>query len=139
MNMSATTLCQYCQSPFKRCRNSNGMFCSLLCHSNYKRRLFIEDWLASSSHEKYASLIVSSYIRKYLFDIQGGCCKRCGLSDWMGCQIPLEIDHHDGNSLNNSPSNLSLLCATCHALTPTYKGKNRGAGRLSRSITVLSK
>lgn len=43
--------------------------------------------------------------------------------------IPLEIDHIDGNSENNSEENLRLICPNCHSLTATYKGANRGKGR----------
>jgi 5-methylcytosine-specific restriction endonuclease McrA len=51
-------------------------------------------------------------------------CASCNLSDWLGGPIPLELDHVDGNRLNNNLSNLRLLCPNCHALTPTYRGKN---------------
>ena len=45
--------------------------------------------------------------------------------------IPLEIEHIDGNYLNNSENNLILLCPNCHSLTSTYKGANKN-GRKSR-------
>ena len=51
-------------------------------------------------------------------------CKCCGLTEWMGKSIPLELDHIDGDRENNSLSNLRLLCPNCHALTPTYRGRN---------------
>lgn len=53
-------------------------------------------------------------------------CNNCGN------QIPLEVEHKDGNSENNSLINLCLLCPNCHAQTPTYKSKNKGNGRHSR-------
>jgi hypothetical protein len=43
--------------------------------------------------------------------------------------VPLDIDHINGSYIDNSPSNVRLLCPSCHALTPTYKGLNRGNGR----------
>ena len=46
--------------------------------------------------------------------------------------IPLEIEHIDGNYLNNRESNLTLLCPNCHSLTATYKGANQGNGRKDR-------
>lgn len=51
-------------------------------------------------------------------------CSCCGLKEWLGNPIPLELDHIDGNSQNNKKENLRLLCPNCHALTPTYRGKN---------------
>jgi 5-methylcytosine-specific restriction endonuclease McrA len=51
-------------------------------------------------------------------------CTGCLRTEWMGSAIPLEVDHRDGDRLNNELSNLRLLCPNCHALTPTYRGKN---------------
>ena len=51
-------------------------------------------------------------------------CASCGLTSWTGAPIPLEVDHQDGDRLNNELSNLRLLCPNCHALTPTYRGRN---------------
>ncbi|RKZ07823.1 hypothetical protein DRQ25_10630 [Candidatus Fermentibacteria bacterium] len=51
-------------------------------------------------------------------------CNNCNLDIWLNKPIPLELDHIDGNNLNNEFSNLQLLCPNCHALTPTYRGKN---------------
>src|ERR1035437_7565664 len=52
-------------------------------------------------------------------------CSMCGGESWLGRPIPIELDHIDGDKTNNSLSNLRLLCPNCHALTPTYKSKNR--------------
>lgn len=52
-------------------------------------------------------------------------CSFCNRRTWLGKQIPLELDHIDGNNNNNRIENLRLLCPNCHALTPTYRGKNK--------------
>ena len=51
-------------------------------------------------------------------------CVWCGRKTWRGKPILLELDHIDGDHLNNELSNLRLLCPNCHAQTPTYKGRN---------------
>lgn len=53
-------------------------------------------------------------------------CERCRGTEWRGAPIPLELDHVDGDRCNNTRENLRLLCPNCHALTPTYRGRNIG-------------
>jgi len=50
-------------------------------------------------------------------------CERCGLTEWQGEKIPLEVHHIDGNRRNNELSNLQLLCPNCHSLTDNFRGK----------------
>lgn len=51
-------------------------------------------------------------------------CENCGLTEWQGSPIPLEVHHKDGNRHNNTLDNFQLLCPNCHALTDSYRGKN---------------
>jgi hypothetical protein len=52
-------------------------------------------------------------------------CSGCKLDSWLDQPIPLELDHVDGNHMNNALDNLRLLCPNCHALTSTFRGKNK--------------
>ena len=55
-------------------------------------------------------------------------CAICGYSRWLDGEIPLQLDHKDGNKENNSLRNLRLLCPNCHALTPQYRLKDEFKG-----------
>ena len=48
-------------------------------------------------------------------------CLSCDLDNWLGNELLLEVDHIDGNSDNNSRSNLRGLCPNCHSQTPTWR------------------
>ena len=50
-------------------------------------------------------------------------CEYCGLSEWQGQPIPLEIHHINGINTDNRLDNLKLLCPNCHALTNNYRGR----------------
>ena len=63
-------------------------------------------------------------IRKYHFIKQNHTCQVCGLSEWMGKQIPLELHHIDGRRNNNHDDNLQVICPNCHSQTDNYCGKN---------------
>ena len=53
-------------------------------------------------------------------------CEICGLTEWNGLAIPLELDHINGRRDDNRLENLRLICPNCHAQTPTYRGRNIG-------------
>ena len=53
-------------------------------------------------------------------------CEICGCNgNWQNGKIQLELDHKDGDNTNNEITNLHYLCPNCHALTTTYRGRNK--------------
>lgn len=53
-------------------------------------------------------------------------CQNCGCDGkWQNGIIALELDHINGNNTDNRIENLRYLCPNCHALTDTYRGRNK--------------
>ena len=65
-------------------------------------------------------------------------CELCGLSEWQGQPIPLELHHIDGNHYNNELDNLQILCPNCHALQPNNSGKSTNKEILKEKLDRLS-
>lgn len=51
--------------------------------------------------------------------------ENCGINDWCGEQLNMELDHIDGDKTNHYLSNLRILCPNCHSQTPTFRNKKR--------------
>lgn len=51
-------------------------------------------------------------------------CEHCANTEWMGQEIPLQLDHINGVRSDNRIENLRVLCPNCHTLTPTWGGRN---------------
>ena len=86
---------------------------------NPKPRLTNEDIFVANS--KYKS---SWRVRERYKIVKGiNYCEHCGLSEWLGQSIPLEIHHINGINTDNRLENLILLCPNCHALTDNYRGR----------------
>jgi 5-methylcytosine-specific restriction endonuclease McrA len=59
-------------------------------------------------------------------------CELCGIVEWNGNSISLELNHIDGDSSNHSLDNLELICPNCHSQTDTYRSKNVLKRRLAK-------
>lgn len=70
--------------------------------------------------------------RNYMLLTKEHKCELCGLITWKDKEIPLTLDHIDGNYMNISFTNLRLICPNCDAQLPTFKNRNKGKGRHKR-------
>ncbi|MFI6941741.1 HNH endonuclease signature motif containing protein [Streptomyces sp. NPDC050418] len=53
-------------------------------------------------------------------------CSCCGQGElWLGKRLVLEIDHVNGDPLDNRRENLRYLCPTCHSQTATFSNRRR--------------
>jgi len=56
--------------------------------------------------------------------LENRCYKKgCGISEWNGEVISLQLEHNNGINNDNRIENLELLCPNCHSQTKTYAGK----------------
>lgn len=116
--------CVHCGTEKEKHRASTNTYCSIACQHEAQHIKRVESWKAGDTFSKLS-------VKRYLSEQQEGCwC--CGITEWQGKGIVLELEHIDGDSSNNKEENLSLLCPNCHSQTKTYKGKNRGNGRHAR-------
>ena len=124
-----------------RCLNCNTQilnkrkYCSNKCQKEYEYKKYIENWKKGIENGMRGNYQISMHIKTYMFEKYKNKCARCGwgkLNIYTN-NIPLEIEHIDGNYKNNNEENLILLCPNCHSLTSTYKGANVQNGRKTRS------
>lgn len=53
-------------------------------------------------------------------------CEECGWAKQsIDGRIPVELDHINGDRMDNRIENLRILCPNCHSLKPTHRGLNR--------------
>lgn len=85
-------------------------------------RPLVEVLVAASSYTNVGKLRIR-LIREGLKSPQ---CESCGMSQWLGERIALELDHVNGDRRDHRLENLRILCPNCHAQTEMWcRSKNR--------------
>jgi hypothetical protein len=54
-------------------------------------------------------------------------CEGCGLAEWRGEPLSLELHHINGDPFDNRLENLELLCPNCHSQTDNWGGRAKAA------------
>jgi hypothetical protein len=124
-----------CFAPQYPCMNGCGKitspgrrYCSCQCASADRAKIGTAEFVSRGGAYGHVNPhFVAKCLRRHL----GEHCSRCGWSERhpKTGKVPVEVEHIDGDWQNNRLANLTLLCPNCHALTPTFRGLNRGRGR----------
>lgn len=123
-NVNKLSKCVNCD---KKLIGGQNKYCSVNCQTEFERKQIFE------KIENGDTTLSKNQYKKYLIYVHGNKCMECGwdrINPVTG-NVPIELEHIDGNSENNSLENIKLLCPNCHSLTPTYKALNVGNGRHS--------
>lgn len=118
--------CLVCENKVKY---STRIFCSQICRARYSRLKTFERIENGTFNHNGKGNGKNQLLKLYLIEKNGYKCFICGLTEWMGKPIPLQLDHKDGDSDNDDVENIRNVCPNCHAQTPTYCGKNKGNGK----------
>lgn len=135
-NMEAIKInnCLNCGKELHKRNQRYTKCCSKECAGKYRRNQTVKAWLDNpdSATQKHGGL--SATIRQYLLEQSGYKCSECGSSKknpYSGKYL-LEINHIDGDSRNNNPDNLEVLCLICHGMTKNYRALNKNSTRIDR-------
>ena len=112
-------------------KKGHKLFCGINCCKTYKTSA-----IKNNTNELFlkGEIKTRSTLRRLVIDRDGYSCSSCHNTIWLNKQIPLWLDHTDGNASNNLPDNLRMVCLNCDALSPTFGGKNKGKGRRSLGL-----
>jgi len=124
--------CAYCgkENKYRGVQYANK-YCNNKCSAAHMTAQHKAQWLSG---------VVKRYerdrLRIWLSEDRGYKCECCGISDWYGQPITLQVDHIDGNAGDDGPNNLRLICPNCHSQSDTFSGRNKGNGRAARGLPL---
>lgn len=82
----------------------------------------LEDILVENSSYANISSLKSRILKANLMEYK---CAICGIYEWNGRPLSLQLDHINGVHNDHRLENLRFLCPNCHSQTDTYAGKNQ--------------
>ncbi len=91
-----------------------------ISHPKYNKESFLEmikDGNCKLHNNQILRKLIDFKIKEYKCDI-------CGIKDWNGKEIVLELHHKNGVHSDNRLNNLQILCPNCHSQTNNFRAKN---------------
>lgn len=82
----------------------------------------LDEILIENSSYANISRLKQRLINEGVFEYKCACC---GLTEWQGKPISLQLHHKNGINNDHRKENLEFLCPNCHSQTENYSGKNK--------------
>ena len=130
--------CLNCKKEMKYKSNTLNKYCNNICQQEHLYKSYIQRWKNGQEKGYRSQGRVTRPIRKYLFAKYNNKCCKCAWNkiNIYTNQIPLEINHIDGNYKNCKEENLELICPNCHALTGNFRSRNRSGLAMKRGVRL---
>lgn len=116
-----------CKQCYKILTRKDNIYCNKSCY-------LLDKFYKSLQKFHLGKIKDNKTIKKILIFLEGDKCTKCSQDNmWNDSPLSLQVDHKDGNSDNNYPENLRLLCPNCHSQTSTFSGKKSSKKETKRN------